>query len=688
MSTSLPPQRRLGLRKDGKPLLRIVGNAQHAGREHHYEDTEEDDSSSSARNEQASSNAVTESQSSNAELSLPPPPRARSTKPIVLPSPPGIAEDKDLNPPPKSKRKAIKRYAPDYDHDEPTAKRRASPDSWKAQPCSDVDAEPMSSSDELARPPPSVEKSSKARIAVERALASKEDELKAPPTGSMKTRTRIQSEAKAKLDKGSRARTRANDDKENSLAGAVQSSSNTAAGDDPFGFSMEHMSQKNNKRRGAGPKMFGNKGKTPNIHAQPPSKKGARRQIIVPRAHATNKRSMADKSSQDENSESDCSMVGRTLEDDEFDEIMGPDDKELVLPKRAQKQKAKNTSSQETAEPVKATSPKSSLPHSRATPGEPDLRKPRARAPKSKPQANDQELHHPMLSDKELEEQIKEHDRLNPKPTKLQNQLDNWKAAQAPDSSLPRSSAPDEALDHIDDYLVQHPEEEEEGTRCPICKETVDQAEYQEYWRGKKNTVRHQNAFCRAHRIKAAWHEYRSEGYPDIDWKTLPDRIGKYRMKLYGILNNKLPSAYRDRYAPIALTGKAAAVPSRRKDLPEHVQEELESYALDDQSTYPGYYGPHGRRVITENVMRILKNEIKACTDAVVQGSGPATFVQAVLVPETAILLIMEDRLVDREEAEEIREKTYDMGMLLNEEIEDHVEVYGHSDKEDEYFGR
>jgi hypothetical protein len=70
-----------------------------------------------------------------------------------------------------------------------------------------------------------------------------------------------------------------------------------------------------------------------------------------------------------------------------------------------------------------------------------------------------------------------------------------------------------------------------------------------------------------------------------------------------------------------------------------------------------------------------------------VQGSGPATFVQAVLVPETAILLIMEDCRVDREEAEEIREKTYDIGMLLNEEIEDTVEVHEQSDDENEYGG-
>jgi hypothetical protein len=298
-----------------------------------------------------------------------------------------------------------------------------------------------------------------------------------------------------------------------------------------------------------------------------------------------------------------------------------------------------------------------------------------------RPQKPDDDLKQPLLGDAELDEVLGEP---TPKPTSFQNQLGDWMKDQPPASSQPNSSAPEEGLSHLDNYLGQLPEEEEEGSRCPICKALINKDNYTEFWKGKKNTIRNQNMFCRDHRVKSAEQEYKSEKYPPIDWTLLSQRIKTHRMLLYQILNNDRSSEYRDRYEPIALTGKAAAVPSRRKDLPEHVQEELESYALDDQSTYPGYYGPHGRRVITENVMRLLKNEIKNCTDAVVQGSGPATFVQAVLVPETAILLIMEDCVVDREAAEEIREKTYEMGMLLNEEIEDQVEHYL-SDDENEY---
>ncbi|KAL5116923.1 hypothetical protein ACEQ8H_005140 [Pleosporales sp. CAS-2024a] len=272
-----------------------------------------------------------------------------------------------------------------------------------------------------------------------------------------------------------------------------------------------------------------------------------------------------------------------------------------------------------------------------------------------------------------------------PRPTILHDQISAWMQDKTPGSSQPASSAPQEEYSALDDYIGQLPTEQAEGSYCPICGAPVKEDMYWEYWKGKKKTVKNQNMFCRSHKIDSAWEEYRSEGYPDIVWTSLPQRIKKYRMDLFRILNNERPSTFRDRYKPIALTGKAAAVPSRRKDLPDHVQQELESYALDDQSAYPGYYGPHGRRLITENVMKILKNEIKNCTDSVVQASGPATFVQAVLVPEAALLLIMEDNGVDREEAEEIREKTYELGMLLNEEIEDEIKTHEQSDDDNEY---
>ena len=248
-------------------------------------------------------------------------------------------------------------------------------------------------------------------------------------------------------------------------------------------------------------------------------------------------------------------------------------------------------------------------------------------------------------------------------------------------------------MDNIDSYVRELPAETEEGTACPICNETVEQDYYWDFWKGRKNTVKNQAAFCHAHKKATAQREYLAEGYPVkddvpfINWAKLPSRIKQHRMVLHKILvgDSDTSSVYRARYEPLSLTGKAAAVPSKRQDLSPSNRAELESYALDDNAVYPGYYGPHGRRLITESVMDLLSTEIKRCTDPVVQSSGPATFVQAVLVPEVAVRLIMEDLRIDWEDAEEVRERTFEIGALLNEEVEDRVEVADEDEYGNEY---
>jgi hypothetical protein len=539
-----------------------------------------------------------------------------------------------------------KRHASDGDHEEPAAKRRQSPAARSLQDTQDIYAEPVTSDDELRAP------TSKPKTAATNTTTSETThELKLPQRKSARKEAGTQatshatSQASAKKERVGKVKNGHEDNKENTTKVTPNSSSASAEGD-LFQFGLEHASQRSNKSSKA--KTFGSKSKTTNIHVQQTGNKGRKGPAIrVPGKN--NKTVTKAKAPHDDESElSDISM----MDTEELRETLGsqdPRDPELC-------QKDTKKRSKRNIEPTTST-------------------------------LADDELNGLLKSTLE-DEELRRTSRRS-KPTVLYDQLGDWIKDRIPDSSQPESSAPEgDDLDNLKEYLKLLPEEEEEGSKCLICRAPVENEYYWDYWKGKDKTVKNQNTFCRAHRTKTAWEEYRSEGYPDIVWTALPHRIRKHRMELFKILNNDRPSGYRDRYEPIALTGKAAAVPStRRKDLPEHVLNELESYALDDQSTYPGYYGPHGRRVITETVMRVLKNEIKNCSDAVVQGSGPATFVQAVLVPETAILLIMEDCRVDREEAEEIREKTFEVGMLLNEEIEDRVEAYEQSDNENEYGG-
>jgi hypothetical protein len=262
------------------------------------------------------------------------------------------------------------------------------------------------------------------------------------------------------------------------------------------------------------------------------------------------------------------------------------------------------------------------------------------------------------------------------------------------DGSLPPSSAPQEDIDNIDSSVHELPLEAEEGTFCPICNEPVSQDSYWTFWKGLSSTVKNQALFCHTHRRATASTSYLAEGYPSlngaphIDWSALSSRIKKHRMALYSILCNETPSAHRARYAPLALTGAAAAVPRKRTDLSPAAQQHLDTYALDSHAAGPGYYGPRGRRLMTESIMSLLRTEIQRSTDPVVLTSGPATFVQAVLVPEVAVRLIMEDLMCDWERAEEVREATGEMGALLNEEVEDRVECGDEVGEEENEYER
>ena len=306
------------------------------------------------------------------------------------------------------------------------------------------------------------------------------------------------------------------------------------------------------------------------------------------------------------------------------------------------------------------------------------LQLPQLRAPttRKKRKANDQDTSEAAMFDDEEElEKV-----LAPGKPALLHQLGEWFQDQTPDSSQPQSSAPQEDMDNLanlEGYIHELPEEAPEGTMCTICHEPVTSSDYWAFWTHKPKTVKNQTAFCTSHRRQTAQDDYTRRGYPPIDWAALPDRINQHRAALHRVLANDTPNTYRERYAPLALTGKAAAVPSRHSAA-------ASSYTLDDHSTYPGYYGARGRRAITEAVMALLRNEIKRSRDPVVQTSGPAAFVQAVLVPEVAVLFIMDDCAVGRDEADAIRERTYEMGLLLNEEIEDEIEVVEESE-EDEF---
>ncbi|KNG44110.1 hypothetical protein DDE82_002195 [Stemphylium lycopersici] len=534
-----------------------------------------------------------------------------------------------------------KRHAVDEDHELPTPKRRANTDvsARKTQEEADINAEPLSSDDELRLPPPRPAKTSRPIVP---APNSMETELKRPQK-AIKKSALIRAPARG-MYQNSRAHKATNrlEDKEN-----TPTSSAASASDTPIQWGMEHVSQKKNKNA----KGYGSK--TKNIHAPVPKEFGKAASKDTARTYGSGSKLKGQPPPSDSDSDSEVSM----LDDEELEklaeEVNGPEISEDTELRRVVN-KPKHTKSEASsvkAAPLDADELSEVLD---SIPKSPASRK-------SKKAARNAQLF---------------------------EQLNSWKESHDIPSSQPDSSAPQEALEDVSNYIERLPQVEEEGSRCTLCSQPVDQEDYWDFWRGKEKTVKNKSAFCHLHKKLSAQQQYSEKGYPEIDWKALPRRIRRNKAALSEILNNTRQSHHRDRYEPLALTGKAAAVPSRRKDLSQSKQEELASYALDERAAYPGYYGPHGRRVITENVMDILKSDIKTCKDGVVQASGIAAFVQAVMVPEVAVLLIMEDCDVDGEEAEAIRVDTYEMGLLLHEEIEDQLErrPEDDSDAENEYL--
>ncbi|KAK7191856.1 hypothetical protein DPSP01_007111 [Paraphaeosphaeria sporulosa] len=216
---------------------------------------------------------------------------------------------------------------------------------------------------------------------------------------------------------------------------------------------------------------------------------------------------------------------------------------------------------------------------------------------------------------------------------------------------------------------------------CALCQDPVDPQEQRDFWATHPtHTVRDQMLFCKSHKRSKAQRAYTARGFPEIDWSTLPSRIRGFHNDLVAILRNETPeeSVYRQKHAARLGSGKAAALPSKRrgrKDASQVVEQRLKE-RIDAMSSSTGYYGPRGKRVMMDVITSDLSDEIRqvAAKDPVVGRSGFAMFLQAVLVPECAVLLVMQDLAVGWEDAREVVEESGGVGEKVNEEVEDSVE--------------
>lgn len=151
------------------------------------------------------------------------------------------------------------------------------------------------------------------------------------------------------------------------------------------------------------------------------------------------------------------------------------------------------------------------------------------------------------------------------------------------------SSAPEvEELDaeqFHQEFLKDHPPSSPK-TQCPICKDPVSRLFMEESVGTGVLTVRQQQKFCKAHKFRSAEDEWRTKGYPKIDWPRFAERLTEYDTILSGILNGTQSSFYKNAFEDQMKAGGNRTL-----------QQALMS-GNDCEGLNMGYYGTKGARIM------------------------------------------------------------------------------------------
>jgi hypothetical protein len=186
-----------------------------------------------------------------------------------------------------------------------------------------------------------------------------------------------------------------------------------------------------------------------------------------------------------------------------------------------------------------------------------------------------------------------------------------------------------------------------------------------------KMDLREQQFFCRTHKKHDALSEWYERGYPDIDWDKFPQRLKKFSASVEALLTKPEKSHFRSEMERRLRRGKDRSL------MMMHLMNE------DIGNCTVGYYGPKGLRLMTHFILNRFADHIRklAGYDTVIAARGPTGYVQMVLAPELAALLVKEDMCdgqvrMDDEEARRILSESIDLGELLNG-IEESTQLLG-----------
>ncbi|KAK1724030.1 RTC4-like domain-containing protein [Colletotrichum acutatum] len=245
-------------------------------------------------------------------------------------------------------------------------------------------------------------------------------------------------------------------------------------------------------------------------------------------------------------------------------------------------------------------------------------------------------------------------------PTNARPQLRNLESS--PESDLKKTrkfSFESSDLSDLDSDLKQLVE-----ARCPMCNEIVDEKLLHDFSKGARLHIRKQIQFCRLHKKKSAEKAWDARGYPKIDWEGLDTRIATHYSFLGKVINGG-SSHFGDLLLDKVKEGKNRTL------------------LKAEDSLTPGYYGPRGLRAFSEHIIGRFSSILRerAVDDRLISSRGYSSYVEAVLVPELAVLLISDDMVVEAEEARSILEESKWIGDLLHEDTGDTVDQLSDDEK-------
>ena len=242
------------------------------------------------------------------------------------------------------------------------------------------------------------------------------------------------------------------------------------------------------------------------------------------------------------------------------------------------------------------------------------------------------------------------------------------------DSVMPSATLDAETLDKLHGSAIfdeNDPYASNDGlakrpSSCPWCKEVVDKSFLEEVSTvGERLSLRRQAEICKSHKRRTAHAEWFKKGYPSIDWSSFSSRIGQHLTEIDTILQRKRASFYRNAFEDSTKKGND-------RNLKHNL---MTGGSIDDMCT--GYYGTRGARIMMETIMSRFASKIRrlSASDKLISSGGITGFVQAVLVPEMAVLLIQDDMdIKDQEDARTVLRDSVDVGRILNDEEDEIIQ--------------